>query len=112
MNLLISLCVLSLSSNEPQFSNSNPIWAVTDTQIVKDFVLYNPRLTAIPLVIPGIMNPNLSPRSRSSVQLAVGQEIYLVRNGKRELLYTVPSNLAPGSEINCGTLISELERPR
>ena len=77
-----------------------------DTSI--NFTLYNPLLKSIPLVIPGVMNPNLSPLSRSGVTLAVGQQIFIIRDRKRELLYTVPADLAPGTEVNCSTLIENL----
>ncbi len=78
-----------------------------DTNI--SFTLYNPLLKSIPLVIPGVMNPKLSPLSRSGVTLAVGQQIFIIRDRKRELLYTVPADLAPGTEVNCATLIENLD---
>lgn len=52
----------------------------------------NGSLQSIPLVIPGVMNPNLSPRSNSGVSLDVGQKVYFFptgKGGKRELLFEV-----------------------
>ena len=37
--------------------------------------LRNETLKSIPLIIPGVMNPNLSPQSNSGVRLKIGQEI-------------------------------------
>jgi hypothetical protein len=53
---------------------------------------HNGSFKSIPLIIPGIMNPNLSPKSNSGVSLDVGQKVYFFPNGKkknRELLFIV-----------------------
>jgi hypothetical protein len=53
---------------------------------------HNGSFKSIPLIIPGVMNPNLSPKSNSGVSLDVGQKIYFFPNGKkknRELLFIV-----------------------
>jgi hypothetical protein len=49
------------------------------------FTLRNNGLKAVPLEIPGVMNPNLSPLSNSGVDLAVGQQIFFRHRGKRYL---------------------------
>jgi hypothetical protein len=110
VSLVQALSILSLHFSEPQVLPLQTTWAVADSQVTVKVVLYNPRLTAIPLVIPGIMNPNLLPLSRSYIELAVGQEIFVVRNGRRVLLYTVPANLTQGTELNCGELLDQLKR--
>lgn len=53
------------------------------------FTLHNKTLKSIPLVIPNVMNPNLSPISDSGVDLAVGQKIYFIHKHKRYLLIEV-----------------------
>jgi hypothetical protein len=80
-----------------------------DTNRYVNFTLYNSLLRPIPLVIPGVMNPNLLPRSRSGVTLEVGQQIFYVRNRKRELFYTVPEDLVPGTVVDCGLLLERLD---
>ena len=53
---------------------------------------HNGSFKSIPLIIPGVMNPNLSPKSNSGVSLNVGQKVYFFPNGKkknRELLFIV-----------------------
>jgi hypothetical protein len=53
---------------------------------------HNGSLKSIPLNIPGVMNPNLSPRSDSGVTLEVGQKVFYFPNGKKgkkELLFEV-----------------------
>ena len=55
----------------------------------------NGSLQSIPLVIPGVMNPNLSPESKSGVSLDVGQKVYFFpkgKGGKRELLFEVKAD--------------------
>ena len=53
------------------------------------FTLRNNGVKSLPLIIPGVMNPNLSPRSNSGVELAVGQKILFKYQGRRRLLLTV-----------------------
>lgn len=57
------------------------------------FVLKNETLKSIPLVIPGVMNPNLSPMSYSGVTLEEGQEIFFLEDKKRYLLLEVSTDL-------------------
>lgn len=66
---------------------------MSTTQAVP-FKLLNPGMKSIPLIIPGVMNPNLSPMSSSGVNLKVGQEILFKYNGKREVLLVVTEDLA------------------
>lgn len=65
------------------------------------FNLINAGLTAIALEIPGAMNPNLSPKSRSAVRLDYGQEIRF----KGRVLFTVGSDLEPGTDLDVRALI-------
>jgi hypothetical protein len=106
--MLLLIAALQLSQpSVPATTAQELVTIYADTSI--SFTLYNPLLKSIPLVIPGVMNPNLSPLSRSGVTLAVGQQIFIIRNRQRELLYTVPADLAPGTEVNCAQLIENLK---
>jgi hypothetical protein len=104
--LLLIAAIQLVQPSVPAIPAHELVTVHADTSI--SFTLYNPLLKSIPLVIPGVMNPNLSPLSRSGVTLAVGQQIFIIRDRKRELLYTVPADLAPGTEVNCATLIENL----
>ncbi len=62
------------------------------------FTLRNESTRSIPLIIPDVMNPNLSPMSNSGVNLKVGQEIYFFpkgqkKRGHKELLLIVDESL-------------------
>jgi hypothetical protein len=55
----------------------------------------NASFQSIPLVIPGVMNPNLSPQSKSGIGLDAGQKVYFFPKGKgggRELLFEVKAD--------------------
>lgn len=76
--------------------------------------LTNESSKSIPLQIPGVMNPNLSPNSKSGVNLRVGQEIYFYPKGKRyfgkkKLLLTVTADL-DGKTLVVNELIIKREK--
>lgn len=71
----------------------------------RGFYLVNTTAQAIPLKIPGIMNPNLSPFSKSGVDLPIGQKILLSVAGKDVLLLTVTDSIPKGARINVADLI-------
>lgn len=81
-----------------------------------NFTLRNETEKSIPLRIPEVMNPNLSPMSNSGVTLKVGQEIYFYPKGKsifkkKELLLKVTSNLE-GKTLIVNELIEKLENSK
>ncbi len=80
----------------------------TSTDYVK-FQLRNPSLKSIPLSIPGVMNPNLSPMSNSGVTLKVGQKILFRYNGKKRVLLIVDSSLE-GQVLNVSKLIQKRKK--
>jgi hypothetical protein len=56
---------------------------------------HNGSFFSIYLNIPGVMNPNLLPKSNSGVSLDVGQVVYFFpngKNGKKQILFTVSPN--------------------
>ncbi|GAB4415967.1 MAG: hypothetical protein OHK0039_24960 [Bacteroidia bacterium] len=73
------------------------------------FTLHNNTITSIPLVIPGVMNPNLSPLSDSGVDLEEGQKIYFIHKKKRYLLLVVTEDLR-GQTLQVGELIAQRKR--
>ncbi len=75
-----------------------------------NFTLHNSSLKSIPLIIPGVMNPNLSPISNSGVALEIGQEIYFKNKGKKTLLLVVDEKIQNGSKIDVAQLIKELNK--
>jgi len=65
-----------------------------------EFTLQNTTAQPIPLLIPGVMNPNLSPFSQSGVSLKVGQEILFRQGGRKYVLLTVDGSIQPGEEVD------------
>lgn len=80
---------------------SRPAPEASDAVPSVAFNLINAGLTSIALEIPGVMNPNLSPRSRSGVRLDYGQEILF----KGRVLLTVGPDLEPGTDLDVCALI-------
>lgn len=73
------------------------------------FTLHNSTLQSIPLIIPGVMNPNLSPLSNSGVDLQVGQKIFFKVRGRRYLLLEVTEDLRD-VKLDVGSLLKERKR--
>jgi hypothetical protein len=71
------------------------------------FYLENNTAQSLPLRIPGVMNPNLTPFSRSGVDLPNGQKIYAKVNGKRFLILTVTDSIPHGARIDVARLIEK-----
>ena len=73
------------------------------------FTLRNETYKSIPLIIPGVMNPNLSPRSNSGVRLKVGQEINYRKGGRTRTLFTVDGRIEEGDTVLVGALFDKLD---
>lgn len=54
-----------------------------------NLILANRSWGSIPLNIPGVMNPNLNPKSTSGVTLTRGQQIFFSYKGKQTLLLKI-----------------------
>ena len=109
--LLLGLLALSTTALHAQTSAA--VQAQTQAPAARKnvpFVLHNNSLHSIPLVIPGVMNPNLSPLSASSVSLCIGQEVYFRYRGRDELLFTVDEKLQPGTKVQVARLIRERKK--
>lgn len=69
---------------------------------------HNGSFRSIPLIIPGVMNPNLSPKSNSGISLEVGQKVYFLPNGKRNskaLLFTVDTTFKKDTVLQIDEII-------
>jgi len=75
-----------------------------------NFTLRNNRPTSIPLIIPSVMNPNLSPFSSSGVSLKYGQEILFREKGKRYVLLVVDESISEGQVLDVGELLKQRRR--
>lgn len=81
------------------------------------FTLHNSSARSIPLRIPGVMNPNLSPFSDSGVSLEVGQKIYFypknkkTRLGEKQILLIVSEDLAE-QRLDVADLIKEKKKTK
>lgn len=76
------------------------------------FSLQNNSATSIPLAIPGVMNPNLSPFSSSRVTVKVGQEFYYFSKDKkrRKLLLFIASEEMEGQNVIVNELIKQKKK--
>ncbi len=77
-----------------------------------NFTLHNSSLKSIPLVIPNVMNPNLSPVSNSGVSLEMGQKIYYRNGMSKVLILTVDENIKPGDKIDVAKLVANIKKDR
>tara|TARA_R110002050_G_scaffold280921_1_gene428105 strand:+ start:622 stop:1221 length:600 start_codon:yes stop_codon:yes gene_type:complete len=71
------------------------------------FTLRNSTARSIPLIIPGVMNPNLSPFSNSGVSLKVGQEILFRQGFRNYLLLRVDESIEAGKVLDVAKLLKE-----
>ena len=101
----------NLSDNEALFSiEASPKVAVPVTESDGvSFTLRNNTLKSIPLVIPSVMNPNLSPKSNSGVYLRYGQKVYLRRGVSKKLILTVDETIREGALIDVDSIIRLVE---
>jgi len=70
-----------------------------------EFTLSNSSNTSIPLIIPTVMNPNLSPNSKSAVTLKLGQEVYFKAKGKKQILLIVDQSIKNGDVLDVAKLL-------
>ncbi len=70
-----------------------------------NLTFHNGSLASIPLIIPGVMNPNLSPQSNSGVTLDYGQKVFFKEKGKQYLLFEVDETFKNGDVLEIQDLI-------
>jgi biopolymer transport protein ExbD len=78
--------------------------------VYRSFTLRNNSAKSIPLQIPGVMNPNLSPFSNSGVDLKMGQEIFFTYKGKKRILLIVDENINHGDVVDVSKLLKERKK--
>jgi hypothetical protein len=66
---------------------------------------HNGSLASIPLIIPGVMNPNLIPMSDSGVTLGYGQKVFFKEKGKQYLLFEIDETFKDGDKLEIQDLI-------
>ena len=71
------------------------------------FTLENTSAKSIPLIIPEVMNPNLSPFSKSGVDLKIGQELLFREKGKTYILLTVDESIKDGDVLDVPALLKK-----
>lgn len=81
--------------------------APVDPNQMISFTLENTSSESIPLLIPSVMNPNLSPNSKSGVDLKIGQEILFREKGKKHVLLVVDGRIEEGAVIDVAALLGE-----
>jgi hypothetical protein len=69
------------------------------------FTLENTTAKSIPLIIPTVMNPNLSPFSKSGVDLKIGQEVLFRAKGKKRVLLTVDDTIKNGDVLDVAKIL-------
>ena len=108
-----SLALLQISNNTPAKAEIaiNPISLPAPEENPEDlyisFTLRNETAQSIPLIIPGVMNPNLSPFSNSGVRLKLGQQINFRQGLKTYTLLTVSPDTEEGAVLEIGALLKE-----
>ena len=106
-----SLALLQISNNSPVKAEIaiNPISLPAPKEKPEDlyisFSLRNETAQSIPLIIPGVMNPNLSPFSNSGVSLKIGQQINFRQGLKTYTLLTVSPDIEEGAVLEIGALL-------
>lgn len=97
----VSLTLYFVEREKPKYRDNPP---------VVNFTLHNSSIKSIPLIIPGVMNPNLSPISNSGVALEMGQKIYYRNGREKTLILVVDENIQAGDKIDVAKLIKDLKK--
>ena len=90
-----------------QNGTGSKLSSIKPLQLQRAFYLENNTAQNIPLKIPGVMNPTLRPFSRSGVDLANGQKIFIDLNGKQILILTVSDTIKHGARLDLENLINK-----
>jgi hypothetical protein len=80
---------------------------VAKEDVYINFTLRNETMKSIPLIIPGVMNPNLSPKSNSGVSLKIGQEVKYRKGGRTRVLFVVDESISEGDVVMVGELLAQ-----
>ena len=88
-------------------TEAKPVIVAKDDVYI-NFTLRNETMKSIPLIIPGVMNPNLSPKSNSGVSLKIGQEVKYRKGGRTRVLFVVDESISEGDVILVGELLAQV----
>ena len=72
--------------------------------------LTNETAKSIPLIIPTVMNPNLSPFSKSGVSLKMGQKVFFKNRLKKYLLFEMNETIEAEQIIEVSALIENRKK--
>lgn len=108
LTALLFTAFFNLNSQSTAVENSPYINSTIEHTYVS-FTLRNESAKSIPLIIPGVMNPNLSPMSNSGVSLKVGQKVLYKYKGKKRVLLKVTKDLE-GKTLKVHKLLNEAKK--
>lgn len=89
--------------------NPNSTQSLNEKTKYVSLTLLNESDVSIPLIIPGYMNPNLSPNSSSGVRVKLGQKVYFKYKFKKRLLLEVSDELE-GKSLEISSLLNEKKK--
>ena len=95
----------SNSSVELHYQTSESYIAPAKDSDGVSLTFHNGSLASIPLIIPGVMNPNLRPMSDSGVTLGYGQKVFFKEKGKQYLLFEIDETFKDGDKLEIQDLI-------
>lgn len=87
---------------KPKPTKSNDVYVT--------FTMRNSSAKSIPLMIPGVMNPNLTAFSNSGVNLKIGQEVLFRYKGKTEILMIVSDEIKSGDKLDVAEIIKNRKK--
>ncbi len=105
--ICLTLCMASAQTELP-VEEKNEVIQSTRTSV--NFTLRNNSTKSIPLIIPTVMNPNLSPMSNSGVRLKMGQKVFFKAKGKRQVLLVVDDSIEEGAILEVSSLLKERKK--
>lgn len=88
-------------------TEAKPVIVAKDDVYI-NFTLRNETLKSIPLIIPGVMNPNLSPQSNSGVSLKIGQDVKYRKGGRTRVLFVVDESINEGDVVLVGQRLASV----
>lgn len=110
INLLIAfsvlLCLNLKAQNPEQVDDQTKTVSIAEDGY-RTFTLRNNSARSIPLLIPSVMNPNLSPFSNSGVSLKLGQKILFKEGRKKYVLFIVSEDIENDATIEVSKLLKQ-----
>jgi hypothetical protein len=95
---------IGVKTNEAKMAKK-PKEKQKEKSVYISFTLENTTGKSIPLIIPTVMNPNLSPFSKSGVDLKIGQEVLFRVIGKKRVLLNVDDTIKNGDVLDVAKIL-------